>query len=68
LKNFYNLISGKSVIYNKLFTKKSRFYLIFDRFEDDYAIGKTLSRKTKKMKEKKIPLKELGCDSYDFLI
>lgn len=50
------LVSGKSVIYSKNNTRKSRFYLIFDRIENGYAVGKTFPRKAKKQREEKINL------------
>lgn len=55
-----NLIKGKSVIFDKTRTRKSRFYLIFDRIENDQLIGKTFPRKTSNQREELIPLKDAG--------
>tara|TARA_Y100000034_G_scaffold136937_2_gene217367 strand:- start:7600 stop:8031 length:432 start_codon:yes stop_codon:yes gene_type:complete len=66
-KNEYShLIPGKSIIYDKRASSKSRFYLVFDRIEGEKAVGKTFPRKSKKRREEFIDLNDL--DSKETLL
>lgn len=57
-----DLTKNKSVIFNRKLSRKSRFFLIFDRIEGDYAIGKTIPRKSSHQREERIYLKDIGSE------